>query len=283
MDKNSKKSLKKTTIIFYLFIIFLFWVSMILFGTANWIYKTFGEVIFEAIVFTLTSPVDGDAAVAYKWQYLSQMGIETIKALVFGGVMFALLLRRTKFTQMLSKIIVVIAFAVFAWSLYYVNNEYHIVSYFADKGDTSTMIDDNYVKVEPADAVFPENKRNLILIMLESVEDTFSDPQYFPEPLMPQLAQLREENLNFHKHYQVLATSWSAAGLTSYVFGLPLVIPVGVRVNVMQHRKDFLPGAISILEIMEAHGYQVILTKGHYASFAGWDKLFEGHAPGAQI
>lgn len=283
MDKHPEKNFKITTIIFYLFIIFIFWCGIVIFATNNWIYEFFGEVFFDAILFTLTSPTDGDAAETYKWQYLIQMGIVTLKALVFGIILIVLIVRQTKFSRMLSKIMAVVAVLVFVWSLFYTDSNYHVVRYFFDKNQLSTMIDDNYVKLEPTDITFPPQKRNLIFIMLESIENTYNNPEYFAEPLVPLLRELQAENIAFHKHYQVLGTSWSAAGLTAYLFGVPMAIPFGVQGRIMEHRKDFLPGAISMLELLEANDYQVILTKGHVSKFAGWDKLFGQHAPNSKV
>lgn len=283
MDKNRNKTLKKSQIIFILCIIFIFWAGLILLATANWIHKAFGEVFLDAVLFTISSPVDGDATKIYRGQALRLIGYQTLKALIFGVVLFLLAWRQTRFTKILDRIMMAVGVVVFIWALYSVNDRFEVIRYFTDKTQVSRMIDDNYVSVNVADAVFPEKKRNLIFIMLESVENSYNDPQYFPEPLMPHLAELQAENLSFHAHYQVLNTNWSAAGLTAYLFGLPLALPYGIEFNAMEFRKDFLPRAISVLELLEANGYQVILTKGHYASFAGWDKLFEQHAPNAKI
>lgn len=57
--------------------------------------------------------------------------------------------------------------------------------------------------------------------------------------------------------------------------GLPLKIPV--EKNSMSKYGSFLPGAVTLGEVLEEEGYKNMLMVGSYASFAGRDQYFKDH------
>ena len=64
----------------------------------------------------------------------------------------------------------------------------------------SDFIEENYVDPESVDIKFPEQKRNLIYIFLESMETTFSDTEAggsITEDFIPELSELAAENVSF--------------------------------------------------------------------------------------
>lgn len=50
-----------------------------------------------------------------------------------------------------------------------------IKAYASNRSTYSTFIDDNYIDPKSVDIQFPEQKRNLIYIYLESMENTYAD------------------------------------------------------------------------------------------------------------
>ena len=64
----------------------------------------------------------------------------------------------------------------------------------------SNIYEKYYVDPSSVNYTFPETKRNLIYIFMESMETTYEDTAhggYFEESLIPELTELSENNLTF--------------------------------------------------------------------------------------
>jgi phosphoglycerol transferase MdoB-like AlkP superfamily enzyme len=79
------------------------------------------------------------------------------------------------------------------------------------------------VRAEPDAAVVPAGApRNLVLIYLESVEETFFDETLFPD-LVPNLTRLRDEAVWFGGMRQYPGTGWTIAAMVASQCGVPLL------------------------------------------------------------
>ena len=73
---------------------------------------------------------------------------------------------------------------------------FNLGPWLRDYFNVSTYIADNYVDPGTVKITFPEKKRNLIVIYLESVEVTFADKEdggAFPKNAIPELTELAKE------------------------------------------------------------------------------------------
>lgn len=132
---------------------------------------------------------------------------------------------------------------------------------------------------------FPEKKRNLIYIFLESMEITYADEQSggaFKENVIPELTELSLENENFSGDRNVLnggtslpGTGWTIAAMFAQTSGLPLKISIGD--NEMNTQESFFPGITSLGDILEAAGYNQGLLIGSEAVFGGRELYFTTH------
>ena len=62
------------------------------------------------------------------------------------------------------------------------------------------MVEDNYVDPDRVNITFPEQKRNLIYLYLESMESTYADKASggaFDKNYIPELTQLAADNISF--------------------------------------------------------------------------------------
>ena len=103
-------------------------------------------------------------------------------------------------------------------------------------GEKSTYIEDNYVDPATTTLTFPEKKRNLIYIFLESMEMSYSDRDsggLFDESLIPELTELAKDtnNIDFAGKDQstkldggnaLKYSTWTMAGMWAATSGLPL-------------------------------------------------------------
>ena len=150
----------------------------------------------------------------------------------------------------------------------------------------SDIIDKNYVDPETTTLVFPEKKRNLIHIYLESMENSYASKDlggYMDANLIPELTELSKEGISFSDRgegqlggpIQATGSQWSVASMVCMGTGLPMKVPM--RRNGYGAKDNFLPGAYTIGDILKAQGYEQTVMFGASAVFGGLSYYFESH------
>lgn len=257
----------KRTLLFIL--IFL---SFLLIFSAGWIEDNFGITSIDSILFVLRTPmtgVPGEMLLGYSGQVLTAAAL----ALTLSGLLLYLL---NDGPARLKKTLLFLPAAFFGASVIYVADEYQALRYINSEISYSTFMDDHYVRVEP-DAVKPAKRpRNLVLLVLESMENTFYDRSLFKPALIPRLEAVQNSEVSFKRHVTGPGANWTVAGVTGYLMGIPLKLPL--EENSYDGRyAGFLPGAASILEVLDAHGYAINLIMGSDSRFSGLNNLFASH------
>ena len=184
-----------------------------------------------------------------------------------------------KHTIMFSALSLVVAVIIFITQL-------DVVAYVGLVSTNSSFIEENYVSPYEVNLEFPQEKRNLIYIFLESMENTFADTSV-GEPIfencIPELTKLAEENVNFSHTkelggaYSYLGTTWTAAAMATQTSGVPIKVIVRADEDTYGAEDDFLPGVVSIGEVLEKHGYNQTLLVGSDAEFHGRQPYFVQH------
>ena len=154
------------------------------------------------------------------------------------------------------------------------NGYNYIYTYFHPPVDD--FYAEHYAALSERDVSFAE-KRNLVVLFLESFEATYGNPEVFSSNLMPRLSALRAANFYEDDAFQVYGTGWTIGGLVGYLCGVPLRIP-SVRGNSMSNYQQFLPGALSLMDILAAHGYELRFIQGSDRSFAGHERFMLTHS-----
>ncbi|MBP3873363.1 MAG: LTA synthase family protein [Lachnospiraceae bacterium] len=166
-----------------------------------------------------------------------------------------------------------------------------VSEHLSSLGEESTWIEDNYADPKSVKLTFPEKKRNLIYIFLESMEVSYSDKKsggLFDTNYIPRLTKLSEENENFSgKDKTVLDggnslkyTTWTMGGMFAATSGLPLKIPLelkGVGTNFMNTQTSFFSDLTCLGDILEAEGYDMNMSFGSDATFGGRRLCFTEH------
>lgn len=116
-------------------------------------------------------------------------------------------------------------------------------------------------------------RRNFVLIYLESIEQTYFDEKLFPG-LVPNLKRLASKAVTFDNISQVRNTGWTMAGIVASQCGLPLVVPT---MNSMAGMDTFLNNAVCLSDLLHEEGYYQVFTGGAYLDFAGKGKFFATH------
>ena len=151
--------------------------------------------------------------------------------------------------------------------------------------EPSAFIEDNYVDPKGVGITFPEDKQNLIVIYLESMETSFLSADKGGandvDPL-PELYRLAGENVNFSQNGSVggftspYGTDWTIAALVSFASGVPLKVPAGSDGN--EYGGDsFLPNLTTINDILNENGYYQAFMCGSDSSFGSRRQFYKNH------
>ncbi len=179
---------------------------------------------------------------------------------------------------------VFVAFFVLACSIYFDVTAFGVDDWLADRFDSNTIFEDYYVDSATANITFPEEKKNLIIILAESLENSFADKEnggVMEKNFIPKLTALAKENTHFSSlnnlqgATEVAGTSWTMASMVSHTSGVPLIIPIGD--NSYGKYTEFLPGVTSMGEVLAKEGYTNHLILGSKSEFAGIDTYFKTH------
>lgn len=164
-----------------------------------------------------------------------------------------------------------------------------VSAYLKNQGEYSTFIDDNYVDPATVEITFPEEKKNLIYIYLESMEVTYADEENdgaFEENCIPELTQLAETYEDFsgtsptlNGSYVMPGSTWTVAAMFGQVSGLPLKVTYMLEDSEidMNSQDSFFADAVLLGDILQDAGYQQTLMIGSDAVFGGRRMLFSDH------
>jgi phosphoglycerol transferase len=150
----------------------------------------------------------------------------------------------------------------------------------------STFYEEHYIFPDNAAITFPEGKRNLIVIVIESLETGFltaEDGGAFAEDVIPEITQLAKNHINFSSDnriggaVQLLGTGWTIGGIVSYYSGVPLTLAFPDGNNYGMFLDEFLPGASGIGDILHNAEYNSYFFLGSDIAFGGRDKYFKTH------
>lgn len=160
----------------------------------------------------------------------------------------------------------------------------NVFGYIGASRTESDFIKTHYADPNEVALRFPETKRNLIYIFLESMENTFAEPEaggQITADFIPELSALAEENINF-SHDEDLGgalsfggTTWTAAAMVAQTSGL--VVKVPLTAENYGGEDSYLPGVVTIGELLEKEGYHQTLLVGSDAEFADRESYFTEH------
>jgi phosphoglycerol transferase len=139
--------------------------------------------------------------------------------------------------------------------------------------------DDRFAEafVDPAKAQLkPGRLKNLVLIYVESLEDTYGDARIWGRDLLTPLREIG--GVSFTHYRSAPGATWTIAGMVATQCGVPL--RVVSQYDVKQGSSDapaFLPGATCLSDILHRHGYRNVFLGGAPLSFAGKGKFLQDH------
>ncbi|MBE6950454.1 MAG: LTA synthase family protein [Ruminococcaceae bacterium] len=257
--------------------------AFVCFFAARWFVTVYGRIGFDSILFTLQSSLSGvqsDLVQSYLLRGL-------LPAVICTGLSctILLLLRKLPVRGLVS---IVTSAAVSIGLLGYAAVDVELTDYIWDMIWRSRLYENEYVDPDTVEVTFPEEKRNLVYIMLESMETTYLSEELGGAShvnLIPELYELAKDNLNFSHNdgvggfHATNGASWTIGAIVAQTAGIPLKTPEGISDWQNGYGTDgvFLPGVSSITGILDDAGYHTSFLCGSDANFGGRKTYYQTH------
>lgn len=165
------------------------------------------------------------------------------------------------------------------------SQEQGLISFFSSQSLQDPLYEEVYVNPDPEEITFPEQKKNLIYLFLESVEVTAADYASgggLAENTIPELTELAETYDDFSGIGNMLNgaiplkdSTWTAAAMAAQTSGLPLQESMAYINNGIAEK--MMPGAVTIGDILEQNGYQNAVLMGSDGDFGNRNTYFTEH------
>lgn len=259
-------------------------VGALLCFSISWMFRTWNNLSMDELMYHLTAPLDGTNQSMLS-DYLQECVVGTVFILFSCIILYIQFRKNKKLYYGFMSISVCFAIIVSSFFLSRVWNELGVSEYTSNQGTYSDFFDSNYVDPRDVKITFPQQKRNLIYIFLESMEYTYADEASgggFRENCIPELTELAQENEDFSGEDAKLngalpmpGTTWTVAGMFGQGSGIPL--SVSIDGNSMDMQDSFFSDAVTIGDVLEQAGYNQTLLIGSDATFGGRRLLYTEH------
>ena len=156
--------------------VFFITVSVLLATSITWMFKTWNHLTMDELMYQLRAPMDGtnrNMIMDYIWSCIPL----TVAVLAVSIIILLLVRKKKVIYRTVIGILLAGAVAIISYYLAYTWNRLDIGNYAENKSTYSDFIDVNYIDPADTELTFPETKRNLIYIFLESVETTYADTE----------------------------------------------------------------------------------------------------------
>ncbi len=150
----------------------------------------------------------------------------------------------------------------------------------------SILLDDNYVETKDVKLTFPEKKRNLIYIYLESMETSYEDKASggcLDYNCMPELTKLAKDYDCFNGDgdktngaYVLSKSFWTMSAIFAQSSGVTMYSKLSPNETDKFH-DTFYSNVTTIGDILEEQGYKQVVLMGSPGHFAGGDVFFKDH------
>jgi len=249
--------------------------------------QNFGDTPFGQLLYHLHTPLDGTNTSSFYGIFGAIAAIWVITFAAVFGVDY--LLRRFRkqagYPVWLGLLGIIIgAYALIEGYLHFEYGEYYKYTH-----ENTELYEQYYVDGRNVTLKFPEKKRNLIYIFLESMETTYADERSggaMQKNYIPELTELSMENISFSENgvlngaYTVPGATFTMGALVAQTSGVPInetLVSNSTLNGIWESENNYLPGIWSIGDVLAEEGYVQEFMIGSDASFAGRGSYFRGH------
>ena len=290
-DHQEKHFFSKWILPLLIFLLLIF--SFFLYFSLQYLLNNWEELTVEEILYHIKSPMGGASEGLVQLFILSVLlpAVGLSALLIFFYFLpekkFPLISRTIFFAKkkMYLGFCFFIALLFFSLSIIDAWDSISLGSYLSSQLHSSKFIEDNYVDPKGIELHFPEKKRNLIYIYMESTELTFMDEAHggaFPDNLLPEMTALSKEGEDFSAAGEsrnggiaLPGATWTMGAIFAQSTGLPLKI--SIEQNSMDSQKAFFPSVTAIQDILKEEGYTQKFLLGSVGYFGGRELYMKDH------
>ena len=264
--------------------------------SALWFRYIYGNLDFDSVLFTIFGNIEGSESTFLK-SYVFNALLPALVSAILLCFLFFLKINKTISIEFFKKKIKlypisrpIVLFISILLSLTIILTSFNfagLTDYIIAKSQNGTLYEEKYISPSEVSIKFPENKRNLIYIFLESMESSYFPTQVgggAEKNLIPELYNLGKENINFSQNddvggfYSPYGTTFTIAAMTSQTAGIHMQLPQNINnITLADYIKDFLPGVTTLNDILKNNGYHQTLMVGSDASYGGRREYFTQH------
>lgn len=266
------------------FAVLLSTVGTLLCFSIVWMFDTWSNLTMDEMMYHLKAPLEGTNEGMIQ-EYLNTCAVPAILVFILVTIILLSLREKKRLYNIMIGVGIVLPVLISMGYIKYTWDTLDVGNYVKGQSDYSTFIDDNYVDPRDVEVRFPEQKRNLIYIFLESMETTYADKENggaFEENVIPELTTLAEENEDFsgidkglNGGYAMPGTTWTIGGMFAQTSGIPLSISIDG--NSMDTQDTFFANTVTLGDILQQEGYSQTLMIGSDATFGGRRLYFTEH------
>ena len=274
---DTKKQEKKKSALNVLLDLVLFFCSFLVMAV-RWVFSYFSNVSIDTVFLQMNKSLEGtDSKIILD----GIIGIGVFGFLIYFIVKIIYMLIKKFILKDKAKhkhetIYLILAIVIY---LSYIFIKSDILGYIIAKNTDSKFFANNYVEPSKVEITFPEEKKNLIYIILESMENSFMDKErlgVMETNLIPEITKLQKENVSFshtnEPHGGAINFSGvdcTIASLVAQSTGIPLYLIDNEDNDKLTEADNFLNSYYTLGDVLEENGYNQVFMCGSSASFAG--------------
>ncbi|MDO4218743.1 MAG: LTA synthase family protein [Synergistaceae bacterium] len=261
---------KAKNILINFLIILLISLASLAFGVKFAIKQTFNMTSIGEIVSILLLPVNGaDTRLVFS---------VVIKTFLYTLIPFVPLIKHRLVKQ---RAIVVVSLLLFTICFFPAIKE--ITRTINNYNHPNELLRKYYVSPQKVSITFPNKKRNLVYILVESLETTIFQKIHggaMDDDVIPELYRLAHDNICFSIDKDCLGMKpsrdgWTIAATVAQTSGIPFIVPWDG--NSSPTGLKLLPGVTSLFDILHNNGYKQAYICGSDAHFSGMDSFLTTH------
>ena len=257
-------------------------IAVILYTVYLFLKKNFNGLSWEEIVFHLKVPMKGtsnEMILDYFRTYGIRMGLGVCLSVLISVVGYM------KLSPTAGTVLFVAAIILLLVAIGSILQSFDTFGCLIAQRKESGFMEEEAVQLTPEMLHFPEKKRNLIYLFLESMESTFSSKEEggaMEKDRIPELTALAKEGVNFSGDEKIggatpsRGASWTTGAMVSQTCAYPVMISLGGK-NYQNEKNTFMPGAVSMGDVLKKEGYAQEIMVGSDLTFGGRKMYFEQH------
>jgi len=292
MTQNHKpRGILKGVLIGLLCVLLL--LAYLCFFAAQWYVNVYGRIGFDSVLYTLFSGTEGVSSDLLS-DYLTAGALPALICwavtllLLFLPVKKVFRIKGRRLFPLTNLVAGIVGLVLSLGLIFYAAWNVELTDYIWAQIQGTELYQKEYRDPDETAITFPEEKRNLIYIILESMETTYLSTEEggaLAHNLIPELVDLAQNNINFSHNdtvggfRQITGASWTVGSMVAQTSGVPLKVPEGIadQQNGYGRNGEFLPGLTTLQSILRDNGYYQAMMFGSDANYAGRKTYFSTH------